>query len=44
MAQPVIDIHVIVRDGDEILFSQCGGPDGMGDGTCRPESPTRAKS
>ncbi|MFE2533842.1 NUDIX domain-containing protein [Streptomyces sp. NPDC059371] len=29
-AQPVIDTHVIVRDGDKILFSQRGGPYGHG--------------
>ncbi|MFJ2566559.1 NUDIX domain-containing protein [Streptomyces sp. NPDC087568] len=29
-AQPVIDTHVIVRDGDKILFSQRGGPYGYG--------------
>jgi ADP-ribose pyrophosphatase YjhB (NUDIX family) len=29
-AQPVIDTHVIVRDGDKILFSQRGGPHGHG--------------
>ncbi|MGW0824581.1 NUDIX hydrolase [Streptomyces sp. NPDC002845] len=29
-AQPVIDTHVIVRDGDKILFSQRGGPYGRG--------------
>ncbi|MFD7282161.1 NUDIX domain-containing protein [Streptomyces sp. NPDC059862] len=27
-AQPVIDTHVILRDGDKILFSQRGGPYG----------------
>ncbi|MET7390485.1 NUDIX domain-containing protein [Streptomyces sp. NPDC005529] len=30
LAQPVIDTHVIVRDGDKILFSQRGGPYGHG--------------
>ncbi|MFF3404381.1 NUDIX domain-containing protein [Streptomyces sp. NPDC002659] len=29
-AQPVIDTHVIVRDGDKLLFSQRGGPYGYG--------------
>ncbi|MGW3949990.1 NUDIX hydrolase [Streptomyces sp. NPDC004752] len=29
-AQPVIDTHVILRDGDKILFSQRGGPYGRG--------------
>lgn len=29
-AQPVIDTHVILRDGDKILFSQRGGPYGYG--------------
>ncbi|BCL31499.1 NUDIX domain-containing protein [Streptomyces aurantiacus] len=29
-AQPVIDTHVFVRDGDKILFSQRGGPYGHG--------------
>ncbi|MFD9815860.1 NUDIX domain-containing protein [Streptomyces sp. NPDC059080] len=29
-AQPVIDTHVILRDGDKILFSQRGGPYGHG--------------
>ncbi|MCX2968610.1 MULTISPECIES: NUDIX hydrolase [Streptomyces] len=29
-AQPVIDTHVIVRDGDRILFSQRNGPYGHG--------------
>ncbi|MFF3350719.1 NUDIX domain-containing protein [Streptomyces sp. NPDC002779] len=29
-ATPVIDTHVIVRDGDKILFSQRGGPYGYG--------------
>ncbi|MEV7284938.1 NUDIX domain-containing protein [Streptomyces sp. NPDC093252] len=29
-AQPVIDTHVILRDGDEILLSQRGGPYGHG--------------
>lgn len=30
LAQPVIDTHVIVRDGDKLLFSQRGGPYGYG--------------
>ncbi|MGW0844168.1 NUDIX hydrolase [Streptomyces sp. NPDC002787] len=30
LAQPVIDTHVILRDGDKILFSQRGGPYGHG--------------
>ncbi|MCX5205806.1 NUDIX domain-containing protein [Streptomyces sp. NBC_00237] len=30
LAHPVIDTHVIVRDGDKILFSQRGGPYGRG--------------
>lgn len=30
VAQPVIDTHVILRDGDKILFSQRGGPYGYG--------------
>jgi ADP-ribose pyrophosphatase YjhB (NUDIX family) len=30
LAQPVIDTHVILRDGDKILFSQRGGPYGYG--------------
>ncbi|MFJ3309669.1 NUDIX domain-containing protein [Streptomyces sp. NPDC086549] len=29
-ATPVIDTHVILRDGDKILFSQRGGPYGYG--------------
>ncbi|WP_258572705.1 NUDIX domain-containing protein [Streptomyces sp. KM273126] len=29
-AQSVIDTHVIVRDGDKILFSRRGGPYGRG--------------
>lgn len=29
-AQPVIDTHVILRDGDKLLFSQRGGPYGYG--------------
>jgi 8-oxo-dGTP diphosphatase len=29
-AQPVIDTHVIVRDGDKVLLSQRGGPYGHG--------------
>ncbi|MET7888573.1 NUDIX domain-containing protein [Streptomyces avermitilis] len=29
-AAPVIDTHVILRDGDKILFSQRGGPYGYG--------------
>ncbi|MEU3855505.1 NUDIX domain-containing protein [Streptomyces sp. NPDC029554] len=29
-ATPVIDTHVILRDGDKILFSQRGGPYGHG--------------
>lgn len=29
-AQPVIDTHVLLRDGDKILFSQRGGPYGYG--------------
>ncbi|MEU1037882.1 NUDIX domain-containing protein [Streptomyces sp. NPDC005551] len=29
-ATPVIDTHVIVRDGEKILFSQRGGPYGYG--------------
>ncbi|MGR8008963.1 NUDIX hydrolase [Streptomyces hypolithicus] len=29
-AQPVIDTHVILRDGDKILLSQRGGPYGHG--------------
>jgi 8-oxo-dGTP diphosphatase len=29
-ARPVIDTHVIVRDGDKILLSQRGGPYGHG--------------
>lgn len=29
-AQPVIDTHLIVRDGDKILLSQRGGPYGYG--------------
>ncbi|MEW2404169.1 NUDIX domain-containing protein [Streptomyces sp. NPDC046862] len=29
-AQPVIDTHVFLRDGDKILFSQRGGPYGRG--------------
>ncbi|MGH1554235.1 NUDIX hydrolase [Streptomyces sp. L7] len=29
-ATPVIDTHVILRDGDKILFSQRGGPHGYG--------------
>ncbi|MBM9506301.1 NUDIX hydrolase [Actinacidiphila acididurans] len=29
-AQPVIDTHVILRDGDKILLSQRGGPYGYG--------------
>ncbi|MER7688687.1 NUDIX domain-containing protein [Streptomyces sp. NPDC097610] len=29
-AQPVIDTHVILRDGDKILFSQRGGAYGYG--------------
>ncbi|MEX3099735.1 MULTISPECIES: NUDIX domain-containing protein [unclassified Streptomyces] len=29
-AQPVIDTHVILRDGAKILFSQRGGPYGRG--------------
>ncbi|MEU6245687.1 NUDIX domain-containing protein [Streptomyces sp. NPDC047024] len=30
-AQPVIDTHVILRDGEKILLSQRGGPYGHGD-------------
>lgn len=30
LAQPVIDTHVILRDGDKLLFSQRGGPYGNG--------------
>ncbi|MFB8273551.1 NUDIX domain-containing protein [Streptomyces sp. NPDC055955] len=30
VAQPVIDTHVILRDGDQLLFSQRGGPYGHG--------------
>lgn len=30
LAQPVIDTHVILRDGDKMLFSQRGGPYGHG--------------
>ncbi|MFF7234274.1 NUDIX domain-containing protein [Streptomyces sioyaensis] len=30
LAQPVIDTHVIVREGDKILLSQRGGPYGHG--------------
>ncbi|WP_328580476.1 NUDIX hydrolase [Streptomyces sp. NBC_00370] len=30
LARPVIDTHVIVRDGDKMLFSQRGGPYGHG--------------
>ncbi|MYW67162.1 NUDIX domain-containing protein [Streptomyces sp. SID8379] len=30
LAHPVIDTHVIVRDGDKILLSQRGGPYGRG--------------
>lgn len=29
-AQPVIDTHVILRDGDKLLLSQRGGPYGYG--------------
>ncbi|MFI5758109.1 NUDIX domain-containing protein [Streptomyces sp. NPDC051569] len=29
-ATPVIDTHVILRDGDKVLFSQRGGPYGYG--------------
>ncbi|WP_239064888.1 NUDIX domain-containing protein [Streptomyces sp. S4.7] len=29
-AQPVIDTHVLLRDGDKLLFSQRGGPYGHG--------------
>ncbi|MFD3924265.1 DNA mismatch repair protein MutT [Streptomyces sp. NPDC058595] len=29
-AQPVIDTHVFLRDGDKLLFSQRGGPYGHG--------------
>ncbi|MER6090018.1 NUDIX hydrolase [Streptomyces bluensis] len=29
-AQPVIDTHVFLRDGDKVLFSQRGGPYGRG--------------
>ncbi|WP_330174245.1 NUDIX domain-containing protein [Streptomyces sp. NBC_01498] len=29
-AQPVIDTHVLLRDGDKLLFSQRGGPYGRG--------------
>ncbi|MFI1884718.1 NUDIX hydrolase [Streptomyces jumonjinensis] len=29
-AHPVIDTHVILRDGDKLLFSQRGGPYGHG--------------
>ncbi|MWA07692.1 NUDIX hydrolase [Streptomyces sp. BA2] len=30
LAHPVIDTHVILRDGDKLLFSQRGGPYGKG--------------
>lgn len=29
-AHPIIDTHVILRDGDKLLFSQRGGPYGYG--------------
>ncbi|WP_405501535.1 NUDIX domain-containing protein [Streptomyces niveus] len=29
-AQPVIDTHVLLRDGDKLLLSQRGGPYGYG--------------
>ncbi|MGD6750354.1 NUDIX hydrolase [Streptomyces sp. BH105] len=29
-AEPVIDTHVILRDGEKLLFSQRGGPYGYG--------------
>ncbi len=29
-ARPVIDVHIILRDGDKILLSQRGGPYGHG--------------
>lgn len=30
VAKPLIDTHVILRDGDKLLFSQRGGPYGYG--------------
>ncbi|MEU0836034.1 NUDIX domain-containing protein [Streptomyces sp. NPDC005969] len=30
LAEPVIDTHVILREGDKLLFSQRGGPYGYG--------------